>query len=61
MSWSSCHCSLSEALNNLVKKAQQDEDWEAHPAPLNEGEEKFLRDLHHFVSEKAYRVASPHM
>jgi len=25
------------ALNNLVKKAQQDEDWEAHPAPLNEG------------------------
>ena len=40
------------ALNNLVKKAQQDEDWEAHPAPLNEGEEKFLRDLHHFVSEK---------
>jgi len=39
------------ALNNLVKKAQQDEDWEAHPAPLNEGEEKFLRDLHHFVSE----------
>jgi len=36
----------------LVKKAQQDEDWEAHPAPLNEGEEKFLRDLHHFVSEK---------
>ena len=40
------------ALNNLVKKAQQDNDWEAHPTPLNEGEEKFLRDLHHYVSEK---------
>jgi len=35
------------ALNNLVKKAQQDNDWEAHPTPLNEGEEKFLKDLHH--------------
>jgi len=29
------------ALNNLVKKAQQDEDWEAHPAPLNEGRKNF--------------------
>jgi len=40
------------AMNNLVKKAQQDNDWEAHPTPLNEGEEKFLKDLHHYVSEK---------
>jgi len=29
------------ALNNLVKKAQQDEDWEAHPAPLKKGRKNF--------------------
>jgi len=39
------------ALNKLVKRAQHDEDWEAHPAPLNEGEEKFLKDLHRYVIE----------